>query len=275
MSDKLIKLDGTVESPDGTTEKTNLFAALEIMPGDYSHIEFTPEQANHFARRIRYLSTGSSAAIPLACGGEKVCPFSFQCPLVELEKQREEGDPHVLPVGKACLVELNLLRQWTVLYLQEYEVEQDNFTEFTYIRDLAEIELMLWRLNQNLSKPEHAELVTDTVVGVDREGNPLTRKEESAFFNAKERLLARKSKIVKLMVGDRQEQYKKAAALKLRETGDISSNTAELQRAVALQLESLRKQQKELGKANPIEVETPDDIIGSEASDGSPEVGEG
>lgn len=268
MSDKpqvkMIKLDGTQEMTDGTAEKTNMFANLELLPGDYSDIEFTPEQANHFAARVRYLSTGSAAAIPLLCPGGSKCPFSGQCPLAELENQRQEGDPHVLAIGRPCILELNLMQNWTKLYLQEYEVEPDNFTEFTYIRELAEIELMLWRLNNNLSKPENAELVVDQIVGVDREGNPLTRKEESAFFNAKERLTTRKSKIIKLMVGDRQEQYKKAAALKLKETGDISSNTAQLQRAVAAQIDKLRDKQKELGKENPIDVETPDDLIGGE-----------
>lgn len=95
-------------------------------------------------------------------------------------------------------------------------------------REMAEIELLLWRINNGLAKPENAELVQDVIVGVDKQGEPLTRMETSALFEAKERLQARKTRMIKLMVGDRQEKYKREAALKVRDTEDPSTQTAQL-----------------------------------------------
>jgi uncharacterized membrane protein YkoI len=96
------------------------------------------------------------------------------------------------------------------------------------VRELAETELMLWRLNNNLAKPENAELVQETVVGVDKQGNTLTRKEISSFLEAKERLQNKKQKIIRLMVGDREGKWKRDAALKKTAEDDISISSAKL-----------------------------------------------
>jgi hypothetical protein len=165
------------------------------------------------------------------CGGIARCPFASKCPLIKIDKERREKDSQaklVTPVGKSCLIESNLLLEWTRLYIKEYEIDEDNFTEFQMVRELAEIELMLWRLNNNISKPENANLTQDTVVGIDKQGNVLTRVEISALFEAKERLQNRKSRLIKLMVGDRQEKYKREAALKMKSEDDPSINAAKL-----------------------------------------------
>ena len=60
-----------------------------------------------------------------------------------------------------------MLNEYTRLYLYEYDIDENSFTDIQMVRELAEIELMLWRLNNNLAKPENAELVQLVVVGVD------------------------------------------------------------------------------------------------------------
>jgi len=227
----LIKLDGTLVKKDGTTEKSNFFDFLKIQPDDYSDISWTPEEASRVKRQLQRLSTGASAALPLTCGGPVVCPFADRCPFVAEDKKRKQEDPlakAITPVGKTCLVELNLLDEWTRLYIEEYDIEPDTFTEFQMVRELAEIELMLWRLNNNMAKPEHSQLVQETIVGFTKDQTPLTRWEISAFFEAKERLQNRKSRLVKLMVGDRQEKYKRDAALRTRSEDDPSISAAKL-----------------------------------------------
>lgn len=227
----LVKLDGTLIKKDGTQEKSNFFDFLKIQPDDYSDISWTPEEANRIKKQLQRLSTGASAAIPLICGGPAICPFADRCVFVAEDKRRKQEDPlakQLCPVGKTCLTELNLLDEWTRLYIEEYGIEPDTFTEFQMVRELAEIELMLWRLNNNMAKPGHSQLVQETVVGMTKEGVPLTRWEVSAFFEAKERLQNRKSKLVKLMVGDRQEKYKRDAALRQRSEDDPSVSAAKL-----------------------------------------------
>jgi hypothetical protein len=127
-----------------------------------------------------------------------------------------------------CLVETNLLNEWTRLYIQEFEIDEKNFTEFQMARELAEIELLLWRINNNLAKPENAELIEENATGMDKQGNVFTRKEMSSLMNVKTQLWNRKSKLHKLMVGDRQEKYKRDAALKTRPDDDPSISSAKL-----------------------------------------------
>jgi hypothetical protein len=295
----LIKLNGTAVREDGTLVPSNYFSFLDLNPDDYSDISFTPEEARKINTHLQHLSTGSTAAIPLYCGGAAKCPFSRSCPFILMDQQRrkeyelqKEKDKNqefpelieiqppkpVTPVGRRCLVEIQLLNEWTKLYIQEYEINPHNFTEFQMVRELAEIELLLWRLNNNISKPENAELVQETVVGIDKQGNVLTRQEVSSVFEAKERLSNRKSKLVKLMVGDRQEKYKKEAATKAISDTDPSISAAKLRGEVERLLLKAKKLDKviaskapaiEITEVSNIEVDqppedstlTPEDII--------------
>ena len=86
----------------------------------------------------------------------------------------------------------------------------------------VEIEVLQIRLNLALARPENAELVIDQTVGIGREGTPIIQKMISPFLEQKQTLTKRKSQIVKLMVGDRQEKYKKQAALKEKDETDPS-----------------------------------------------------
>lgn len=261
-----VKLDGTLIKSDGTTKKSDLFKFLDLHPDDYSHITYTPEEAARVRAHMMHLSTGATAAIPLVCAGEKICPFAQKCPLVRITKERRKIDPtaeSVVPVGLACLVETQLLSQWTKLYIDEYDIDPNSFTEISLIRELAEIELMLWRLNNNLAKPEHAEMIVQQDVGVDKQGNKLTRTELSSLFEAKERLNTRKARVIKLMVGDRQEKYKREAALKIRSDEDSSSSYASLRKrldVVVRQAKTIDLKLKQAeGKVIEGQIETPQD----------------
>jgi hypothetical protein len=129
--------------------------------------------------------------------------------------------------------------------MEEYEVDPASFTEVSYCNELSEIEVMLSRLNQQLGRPENADGTIDQMVGITHDGTPLTQKQISPFVEQKEKLLNRKSKIIKLMVGDRQEKYKKEAALKVRETKDPSSRQAEARRKIESLQRNLNKIEQE------------------------------
>lgn len=211
--------------PNGSlsTSQDNLLRLLELPQDDYRDVlMLTPEEEMTVRKTLQRLGVGSSAALPLDCAGD-ACPFHEKCPFWQIGKA---------PEGKPCLVEINLMNEWTRLYIQEYDVNPQNFTQVCMVRELVEIEIKLWRLNNNLSKPENAEMVQDTVVGVDKQGNVLTRKEVSAYFEAQDRLVQRRSRLHKLMVGDPQEKYKREAALKKSFAKDPSQNAAELRQQI-------------------------------------------
>jgi hypothetical protein len=257
MTDKLVRvnLDGTGVTASGEEVKTKFFKLLAKDLDDYSDISFTREEAIRINNHISKLSTGSTAMVPLICMGREDCPFSGRCPLAEIEK---------CPVGRACLLELNMIKQYILEYMTDYQVDPDNFTEVSYCRDLAEIEIYLWRLNVNLAKPANAELIVNQPMGTDRNGNPILQKQVSPFMDLKEKLLARKSRIIKLMVGDRQERYKKEAALKKKEEDDVSSTQAKLR-------EKIEELQRKLEGVSIVETSriptstlTPNDLIASD-----------
>jgi len=241
----LVKLSGQIIKTDGSSYDSNFFKCLDLHPDDYSDISYTPKEAASIRSHLLHLSTGASAAIPLICGGTAHCPFAERCPFVRTDNIRRAADPKAklcTPIGRQCQVEVNLLSQWTRMFIHEYEIDEKSFSQFTMVRLLAECELMLWRLNNNLAKPENAELVVDQVIGVDKEGNVLTRQEVSAFVEAKEKYENKKLKLIKLMVGDPQEQYKRAAALRQRGKEDPSTNAAQLRAS----LDRLQREAKAL-----------------------------
>lgn len=257
MTDKIVKvqLDGTGITAGGDKVKTKFFKLLAKDLDDYSDISFTREEAVRINNHISKLSTGSTAMVPLICPGDEHCPFSERCPFADIGK---------MPLGRACLLENNMLKQYILEYMTDYQVDPENFTEVSYCKDLAEIEIYLYRLNVNLAKPANAELVTDQPMGTDRGGNPILQKQISPFIDLKEKLLARKSRIIKLMVGDRQERYKREAALKKKEEDDVSSTQAKLR-------EKIEELQRKLEGVNIVETKripsnvlTPNDLMASE-----------
>lgn len=262
MTDKLQKvfINGTGITENGKEIQTKFFKTLARDLDDYSDISFTKDEAIRINNHISKLSTGSTAIVPLICPGEEQCPFSSSCPFAQMKKT---------PTLRQCLVEVNLLKQYILEYMEDYQVDPDNFTELSYCNELAEIEIYLWRLNNNLAKPANAELVVEQPMGTDRDGNPILQKQVSPFFDMKEKLLARKSKIIKLMVGDRQERYKKEAALKQKEDSDTSSQQADMRRKIDVLVRKLDELSgmKALPERKDNRVLTPDALIMADEED--------
>jgi len=214
MSKELVPIE-KVEISEKLTKKTYLrFLKHDL---DEYELQLTEKEALRIQKHLQKLSTGSFAMVPIFCGGTDFCPFAERCPLSQIGKS---------PVGKVCILESQLLKEWAIRYFEEYDVDPENFTEIGYVNELAEIEIRLMRINMSLAKPGNAEMIIDQTVGVNREGLPVVQKQISPFIEIREKLLARKSKIIKLMVGDRQEKYKKEAALKQRDDSDTSSQQA-------------------------------------------------
>lgn len=240
--DKIVKVsfNGLALYESGKVEKSDYFDFIKHNLDDYSDITFTAEEASKFQKYLHKLSTGSYSMVPLVCAGP-ACPFANRCPLQQMGKA---------PITKTCIIEEQLMNRWVMQYMTEYDVDPNNFTEVGYCNELAEIEILLMRLNSSISKPEHASLVIDQAVGFDREGTPIIQKQLSPFMEQKEKLQNRRSKIIKLMVGDRQEQYKKESALKMKLDKDPSSKMADTHKKLEALQNNLNNLEKGLPAAN-------------------------
>lgn len=236
-----------VETPESMID--NIITPLD----DYSDIILSPDQSEKLQRHLKKTSLGASSFIPLTCTGA-ACPFAARCPLVQMD--RTDDNPHgKAPINRSCLLETTALADWLSTYIREYKVDPSSFTEINICAELAELEVMLWRLNMQLANPANATLVVDQVVGVTPRGEELTQLQISPIVMAKQQLNTRKSKLVKLMVGDRQEKYKREAALKQKQEADPSTKQA----ATKAKLEAL---QRELDtQAIDGEVLTPEQLI--------------
>lgn len=246
----LIKLDGTAITQSGHLTKTNYFNFLQKDLDDYDQIEMTPEQAKKVHNHLQKLSTGTSAMVPIHCGGADLCPYADRCVFVEI------GSP---PVGKQCITENQILKEYTMRYLLEFDVDPNNWTEVGYVNELASLDILDMRLNMCIARPENAELVIDQVTNISHDGTPILQKQISPFMEQKEKISNRKSKIIKLMVGDRQEKYKKESALKIKLESDPSSKMSQMKS----RLENLQRTMDNLQREAEGDVLTPQDIIDS------------
>ncbi len=219
-----------------STNKSNL---LQVLDQDYSSIQLTEQEAVQVEQVLRRLSAGSSVFTVMTCTGNR-CPVKQHCPLYQMG--RDDKHPHgKAPVGFPCILEQSLLTDTLSLLLQEYQVDQKNYTDLNIVTELAEIEVLLWRINLQLSTPEHALLVIDQPIGFDRNtGQPVVQQQVSPLFEQKQKLLTRKSRLQKVMVGDRQEKYKREAALKQKPDTDSSSQMSAVKQQLQLLQTKLR-----------------------------------
>lgn len=264
---EMVSLKGLARTEDGKMTTSGYFNFLRQDLDDYTDIEYTPEQARKIQTHLQKLSTGATAMTPMYCAGA-LCPFATRCPLVQMrnaENEEDRGHPQhgKAPIGKQCLIEVQLMKEWIVRYFQEFEVDPNNFTEVGYVNELADLMVLEMRLNMNLAKKENAELVTDQTVGVTSDGTPIIQKQISPFMAQKERLANRRSKIIKLMVGDRQEKYKMEAALKMKLDTDPSSKMATMRARIESLTRELDTVQDQIttGDAEPSVTFSPQDII--------------
>lgn len=244
--------------PVKATSREDILSTVSTPFDDYSSIDLTPSEAEKLQKHLKKTSLGSTGFIPLTCTGA-ACPFASRCPLVQMD--RTESNPHgKAPVGLQCYLEVVALSDWLSSYITEYQVDPSSFTELNMCQELAEIEVLLWRINMNLSKPENASLTIEQTVGVTPRGDEITQQQLSPLLVAKQQLNNRKTKLIKLMVGDRQEKYKREAALKQRQEADPSTRQA----ATRAKLEKL---QRELDvQAVDAEIVTPEDLISGSVS---------
>lgn len=231
---------------DRKLTREKFYTALDHNFDDYN-LTYTDEEKKKINIHLSKLATGSSAMVPLYCGGER-CPFNDRCPLYSMGKH---------PEGKQCPIENQLLREFTFRYMEEFDVDPSVWTEVMYAEELAEIDIYLTRIKMILARPENAEMTIEQLTGYSVQGHPIKQQQLLPILQQKEKLESRRSRIIKLMVGDRQEKYKKQAVLKEVSRDDIASKMAEARRAV----DQLVSKVNQAIKPSSEDVLTPEDLL--------------
>lgn len=207
---------------DGEKIKSKLFSFLKLDPDEYGDIVLSADDARMVHSRLIGVKWGGAAAkVPLMCGGPEICPFSEDCPFVEINK---------VPVGRKCPIEKELIAYWVAKYFDEFEIDESNQSEISMVTELAELDIYDYRCSLILSRAENAELTQEIVVGVNADGNAIYNEDIHKAFELKERVKKRKHTILESLVGTRKEKYKRDAALKKRTEDDPSTQAADLKK---------------------------------------------
>ena len=196
----------------------NIF--VDILDIDYDRREdISEEKLSILKRNLSRLVSGMHASVPILCGGEEMCPLADDCPILLAGL-----DP---PVGNRCDIERVMLAVSIANYSDAYSITGDSsHIDKMYIQRLAQLDIYERRAQIRLTDPQYGSLIEDNVVGVDSNDEPIVSKEISKAWDLIERINNAKDRIHKILVGTPESKYRRAAALKEKETEDQSHHSA-------------------------------------------------
>jgi hypothetical protein len=150
--------------------------------------------------------SGYHMSLVMLCLGTK-CLYHRQCPVARARLP--------MPTGRACPWEAALFKVRTSSLCNELGVlptEPKQFIDYSMIRDLAIVELMLQRVGMEASVDPGT--VKDQAVGRDPEGEVITREEVNVRYTWIDHLLERKNKLLQSLAATRRERIRLGAMTK-------------------------------------------------------------
>jgi len=111
------------------------------------------------------------------------CAMEVRCPM------QKSG---IAPIGHNCPIELMLIDQWEIEYLEDLGVDKQSKIELDLVRDMIESDLMDWRTSNDIA----ANGMFDwNAIGVTNEGKAIYKKDEAISINIKLKFKARKDRL--------------------------------------------------------------------------------
>ena len=181
---------------------------LAFRMNQYSDIAFTKDEISKLAEQFMYIETGTSTGLVMICTKKK-CLYKSRCPLFMNNK---------CPEGKECIHENKVLMDAMDRYITSFEIEPDNYAEMVMVNQLVEYEVIEHRCNAILSS-DHTDMKMESIIGVDDEGQIITKEEISHALNIKLLVFKNKMLLLQEFTATRREKYKKQAALKQAQDG--------------------------------------------------------
>lgn len=205
LGDVMAKLNEETLPPAGIDR---LGAIMALKMNQYNNIALDKNDVRRIARAFMDIEVGSSTNLVMRCSKKK-CLYRTRCALYKADKA---------PEGRECLHENKILAHSLSRYIQSMDIDTENYPEMVMVNQLVEFELIEYRCNTILSF-DHTDLKMTVVVGVDAEGQIVTKEDISYAVTLKEKVFKMKMEILKSLTATRQEKWKKQAALKLAQDG--------------------------------------------------------
>jgi len=198
------------------------FQTLNLAIDEYPDLQLTPEEQRRVHKSARLTRTGLASQVPMTCPTRERCPFAKgwqngggHCEYAKLRKE---------PIGKPCIVEMDLIAYKTKEYADQFEVGStpEEATDRLQCMELAEYDVYERRVTLLLGGKERSDLTEENVIGVDEAENPIYARQIALPWHLKIQIKNRRDRVLQQMVATRREKYKRAAAMGKLEEGDAN-----------------------------------------------------
>jgi hypothetical protein len=157
--------------------------------------ELTEAQKDAIAAYLNPIDkvSGGVRFLPLICYDDR-CRYKAHCPLHLLKLPRPTGDP--------CSVEISQLQNTQKEYIEELQIQPEDYTDRRQVDMLALLETLINRAMQELSTQDGS-IAIDVPVGTDAKGRPVYSKTLHPSVLALEKAMAARARILKDLVATR------------------------------------------------------------------------
>lgn len=196
-------------------------AVLAIRMNQYTDLSLNKKDVEGLARQFMNIELGSASNLVMICTKAK-CVYRNICALFVANK---------CPEGYECIHENKVLTVALDHYITSLAVDLDNYPEMIMVNQLVEYELIEYRCNAILAL-DNQNLKMRSVIGIDAEGQVITKEEVSHALTIKLQVFKNKMQLLDAFTATRRETYKKQAALKEAKEGHaktVSTMKAKLQ----------------------------------------------
>ncbi len=205
LGDVMLKLNEQSLPPSGLDR---IGAILALKMNQYNNIPLDKNDVRRIARSFMDIEVGSATNLVMRCSKKK-CLYRNRCALYKADKA---------PEGRECLHENKVLSHSLGQYITSMDIDTENYPEMVMVNQLVEYELIEYRCNTILAY-DHTDLKMTVVVGVDAEGQIVTKEDISYAITLKEKIFKMKMQILDSLTATRSQKWKKQAALKLASDG--------------------------------------------------------
>ena len=228
------------------SNKNNFMKQFESLRPDLFFPEtWTEDEVEKAVDLIRPQKTRTAmfSSIPMNCEAEK-CIFASTCPLLK---------ENLAPKGNPCPIEMGMVAQFTMEYMEQLEVNPNNLVEVSMIRDLVDQEVQYLRKSKLLAK-EH--FIQENIIGIDKDGNPIFKKELHLAVELEDKLHKRRRDLRNQLLATREAKAK---------VGQVQLDTAQAISDIIGKVQSIETAREKLIKQKLGTAELDDYIIDSEA----------
>lgn len=165
---------------------------LPVGLDDYGSLTLTEGATERLSKLVLSVKAGLVSVTPLICKGPTSCPFITRCPIYQDDKST--GKHSEYPINLQCIVEVNIIRDKFLGYVEEFGVEnqiESSPTIRSQISKLAELDLYDYRIDlvlAGVAGDSDGTLLLDQTIAITEDEEEVKQKQEHPAWKIKERI---------------------------------------------------------------------------------------